>query len=280
MHRKISPLAPVGYPLLAVKTSLCANELTRMTYRMLKAEMRFQFLFSAAILALSGASAMSQTDRLASDSAEEVVAAPLKHEIQLDAAHPSLEWQRSAPVSFCGDWQGKNADPAKQTEVRVMWSSSTLYIRFVSHYRDLNVFSDSDPNGRRDYLWDRDVAEAFLQPDPSKPRFYKEFEVAPNGMWIDLDISPGPLADLKSGLQRSVWLEETNHIWAAELAIPMRALTRRFDPTSVWRVNFYRIEGKREPRSYLAWRPTNTSQPNFHVPDAFGKLRFAESAMK
>ena len=247
-----------------------------MTYRMLKPEMRFQFFFSVAILALSAASAMSQTDRLASDSAEEVVAAPLKHEIELDAAHPSLEWQRSVPVSFSWDWQGKNADAAKQTEVRVMWSPSTLYIRFVSRYRDLNLFSESDPSGRRDHLWDRDVAEAFLQPDPSRPRFYKEFEVAPNGMWIDLDISPGPLADLKSGLQRSVWLDEAHHYWAAELAIPMRALTSRFDPRSVWRANFYRVEGKREPRSYLAWRPTNTPQPNFHVPSAFGKLRFAE----
>ena len=30
------------------------------------------------------------------------------------------------------------------------------------------LFEDSDPNGRRDHLWDRDVAEAFLQPDPSR----------------------------------------------------------------------------------------------------------------
>lgn len=155
-----------------------------------------------------------------------------------------------------------------------MWSHSTLYLRFVSRYRELNVFSDSDPNGRRDHLWDRDVAEAFLQPDPSRSRFYKELEVAPNGMWIDLDITPGPLADLKSGLQRSVWLDEARHTWTAELRIPFRALTEHFDPAATWRANFYRIEGKQEPRSYLAWRPTNTPQPNFHVPSAFGRLRF------
>jgi alpha-galactosidase len=40
-------------------------------------------------------------------------------------------------------------------------------------------------------------------------------------------------------------------------------------------VNFYRVEGPQEPRAYLAWRPTKTPQPNFHVPSAFGKLRFA-----
>jgi len=221
---------------------------------------------------------MSQIDSPCLDSSAEIVAAPLEHEIELSAPHPASEWQRATAVSFCSDWQGKNPDPAKRTEVRVLWSKLNLYLRFVSHYRDLKVFSDADTNGRRDHLWDRDVAEAFLQPEPSRPRFYKEFEVARNGMWIDLDISPGPLADLKSGLRRSVWLDEADHAWAAELAIPMRALTERFDPGAVWHANFYRIEGKEEPRSYLAWRPTNTPEPNFHVPSAFGTLRFSGAA--
>ena len=98
--------------------------------------------------------------------------------------------------------------------------------------------------------------------------------MAPNGMWIDLDISPGPLRDLKSGLLRSVFLDEKSHRWSAELAIPLSALTAQFDPQKVWRANFYRVEGKNEPRSYMAWQPTNTPQPNFHVPPAFGTLRF------
>jgi hypothetical protein len=33
----------------------------------------------------------------------------------------------------------------------------------------------------------------------------------------------------------------------------------------------YRMEGK-SPRHYLAWSPTKTPKPNFHVPDAFGTL--------
>ena len=63
-------------------------------------------------------------------------------------------------------------------------------------------------------------------------------------------------------------------LWSAELAIPMRALTAQFDPATEWRVNFFRVEGPREPRFYSAWRATNTPAPNFHVPEAFGKLRF------
>lgn len=209
-------------------------------------------------------------------SSSEVVAAHVNREITLDAAHPAAEWQTARPITFSSDWQGQNPDPARETQVRILWSHETFYLRFECHYRELYVFEDSDATGRRDHLWDRDVAEVFLQPDPSRERFYKEFEVSPNGKWIDLDIFPGGRADLKSGLRRSVIVNESSRTWTAELAIPMKSLTAHFDPDAVWRVNFYRVEGRKEPRAYLAWQPTHTPEPNFHVPSRFGSLRFAK----
>jgi alpha-galactosidase len=209
-----------------------------------------------------------------STSPSEIVAAHVAHDLTLDAAHPSPEWATAEPVSFCADWQGKHPDPHRQTRVSVLWSNTTLYLRFECRYRDINVFKDSDPNGRRDHLWDKDVAEAFLQPDPSRERYYKEFEISPNGMWIDLDISPGPLQDLKSGIHRSVFLNEKDKVWTAELAVPLHSLTSQFDPSSVWRATFFRVEGAAEPRKYFAWQPTHTPEPNFHVPGAFGRLKF------
>ena len=216
------------------------------------------------------------------------VASPLK----LNAHNPAPEWLSAKPIRFASDWQGRNLDASLETEVLALWSQEILYLRFVCRFRELFLFDDSDPNGRRDHLWDRDVAEAFLQPPDSiaKSRpgqagqqtslsrpyaFYKEFEVAPNGLWIDLDISPSGLADLKSGLTRSVHIDETKKTWAAELAIPMDALTANFDPDAAWQANFYRVEGTIEPRHYMAWRPTHTPQPNFHVPEAFGLIKFA-----
>ncbi len=204
----------------------------------------------------------------------EVVARRVPREIVADAANSAIEWQAARPIRFSADWQGIRPDSALETEVRILWSPVTLYLRFVCRYRELFMFPDSDPNGRRDHLWDHDVAEAFLQPTPSQTRFYKEFEIAPNGMWIDLDISPSGPADLKSGLTRSVHVDEQARVWVAEMAIPMRAITPNFNPNAVWRANFYRVEGKTEPRQYMAWQPTHTPQPNFHVPEAFGTLRF------
>ena len=253
------------YPNLAFKSCLCANDLA----------VKYLLLLGCLLVTPAIMSQTTPPQSNCSNTTDEIVAAATSRDIPLDAAHPAKDWQSAEPVTFCSDWAGKSRDPDRTTVVRILWSPGTLYLRFECKYRELTIFSDADPNGRRDHLWDRDVAEAFLQPDPAKPRFYKEFEVAPNGFWIDLDISPQGGTDLHSGLRRSVWLDQGNHTWAAEIAIPMKALTPTFDPNLVWRANFYRCEGPQEPRAYLAWRPTGTPKPNFHVPSVFGKLRFA-----
>jgi alpha-galactosidase len=187
----------------------------------------------------------------------------------------AASWERAAALRFSADWRGKNADAARETEVRLLWTTEILFLRFQARYRTITVFADAETNGRRDQLWDRDVAEAFLQPDRSNLRRYKEFEVSPNGYWIDLDIAPGEKRDLKSGLKRRVILNEAQKTWIAELAIPMKCLVTKSDPAVPWRVNFYRVEGAEEPRFYSAWKPTGTEVPNFHVPEAFGELVFA-----
>ena len=206
---------------------------------------------------------------------DEIVAHYVNHEITLSAAHPAEEWREAPPIWFCTDWQGLQENPALLTEVRALWSRRTLFLRFECRFRELHVFEDAAPDGRRDRLWERDVVEAFLQPDAARERSYKEFEVSPNGMWIDLDICPAGRSDLNSGMERSASIDEARRRWSAELAIPLASLSPNVSSGAMWRANFYRVEGRQEPRHYLAWRPTHTPQPNFHVPSAFGVLRFA-----
>jgi len=187
-------------------------------------------------------------------------------------------WAKTQPVQFDADWQGAHSDPQRETEVRLLWTREMLFLRFRCRYRTLTTFSDSDPDGRRYQLWDRDVAEVFLQPNPSDPHRYWEFEISPNGKWIDLDINPdkppGHKENPHSGMQSRVYLDEKAKIWTAEIALPMRVITPTFDPKADWCVNFFRVEGPTEPRFYSSWRPTNTAKPSFHVPEAFGKLSF------
>ena len=210
--------------------------------------------------------------------ADTAVAVRLDEPADAHGFPPELTWDKAPPIRFHSDWQGKNADAQRETEVRLLWTPKVLYVKFLARYRVLTVFSDAEANGRRDQLWDRDVAEVFLQPKGSRPREYKEFEVSPNGYWIDLEIDEGKKRDLQSGLKRRVQIFEESKVWVAELALPLKNLCRKFDPAESWRVNFYRVEGPKEPRFYSAWRPTGAPAPNFHVPEAFGNLIFANSA--
>jgi hypothetical protein len=205
---------------------------------------------------------------------ESAVATFISRDFLPNAGAPAPEWQQTPAIRFSADWQGRDPDPELETEVRLLWSDKRLYLRFICRYRELFLFADSPANGRRAHLWDRDVAEAFLQPSPSPRRCYKEFEIAPNGMWIDLDIMPSGLADLRSGLTRSVHLDDDARVWSAEMSIPVKALSGSLCAGEIWHANFYRVEGKTEPRRYMAWRPTGTPQPDFHVPDKFGTLLF------
>lgn len=184
------------------------------------------------------------------------------------------DWRRAEPIAFCHDWQGRNHDPQRETEIRLLWSEDRLFVRFFCRYRTLDVFSDAAGDGRRDGLWDRDVAEVFLQPDRFSEKYYKEFEVSPNGQWLDLDISPQGLKHITSGMKSRAKIDEAARSWTAELSIPMAAATESFDPAQPWRVNFFRCEGLDPQRFYASWQPTETEKPNFHVPQKFGWLRF------
>ena len=204
----------------------------------------------------------------------EVVAIHLRVQLDSDGMPSPLDWERAHGIAFDSNWQGKNADPQRRTEARLLWTPGTLYLQFRCSYRSIHVFDDAEPNGRRDHLWDRDVAEAFLQPDRFGSRYYKEFEVSPNGQWVDLEITPEGGRLMSRELRRVVRLDAVAKMWTAELAIPMNSLTDNFDPQSPWRANFYRCEGSDPERAYLAWRPTYSPEPNFHVPESFGLLRF------
>ena len=201
----------------------------------------------------------------------------LKESVGAEEFPKETWWERAPAIQFDRDWRGEQEDPQRATEARLLWNEETLFLRFLARYRELHVFPDARADGWRDELWQRDVAEAFLQPDATDARVYKELEVSPNGYWIDLNIAHGEKEEMHSGLRRRVAQDAAAQMWTAELAVPMRSLTPTFDSKRSWRANFFRVEGKTEPRFYSAWSPTFTQAPNFHVPEAFGHLIFREA---
>ena len=89
----------------------------------------------------------------------------LNEPLGAEALPSPASWEKAPAIQFDQDWKGENADPQRATEVRLLWTPDILYLRFHCNYRNIFVFPDARADGWRYELWDRDVAETFLQPD-------------------------------------------------------------------------------------------------------------------
>ncbi len=88
---------------------------------------------------------MAETTTPCSPATNAITATRIAQEIRLDARHPAPEWAKATPVTFCADWQGRNPDPARQTEVRALWTPTHLYLRFVCRYRETLCLRGFEP---------------------------------------------------------------------------------------------------------------------------------------
>lgn len=189
----------------------------------------------------------------------------------------SSHWLSATSVEIARRWSGEAAPPEHHAEARVLWTNLALCVRFVCRQHEPLIVN---PNPQLDQktlgLWDRDVCEIFIAPDPLAPERYFEFEAAPTGEWVDLAID-------FSGANRETDFQYCSGMTAfAALAGKQLTITMRIPWTDSipkpekgqkWRVNLFRCVGAGNER-YLAWQPTYTQEPNFHVPEVFGCLTF------
>ena len=192
-------------------------------------------------------------------------------------------WQSTDPVVFDHDWMGKRRFPEVSTQVAALWTPSHFYFAFWCRYTELNIYAGEDPALQRFGLWDRDVAEVFLNPSPERVNHYFEFEVAPNNQWVDLevDLNSEPSYDhgWDSDFLHATRIDPAARIWTCETKIPAAPLhAMPIRPGWECRVNFYRCDGPGDDtqRRFLAWSPTFCTNLSdyFHVPARFGKIRF------
>ena len=210
-------------------------------------------------------------------SSNNIVAASYVKEL----AEPILSnvvWESCEPVRIEHYWSGDLASATRHAEVRLCWSEEGLHVRFVCEQNEPLVISQ-DPQTKLKTigLWDRDVCEVFLAPDLKEPQRYYEFEAAATGEWVDLGIELTGQDrktdwDYKSGMTARAKIEERQI--KVSITVPWSADIPKPKTGDNWGINLFRCVGPDEKTRYLAWQPTRTVQPNFHVPSAFGLLRF------
>ena len=187
-------------------------------------------------------------------------------------------WDSAQPVYITRYWSGEAAPAGRTAEARMLWSSKALHIRFVCNQAGPLVVSATPQTEKKTMgLWDRDVCEIFIAPDPNAVERYLEFEAAPTGEWLDVAIHWTPEK------RESDW-EFLSHMTTAArvekervtiaMRIPWNHWIHEPQTGERWRVNLFRCVGSDPGRGYLAWQPTRTRQPDFHVPQVFGRLVF------
>jgi alpha-galactosidase len=192
-----------------------------------------------------------------------------------DFDHP--EWTKAIPIAIARHWSGDEAPASQHAEACIVWSDKSLGVRFICNQTEPLIVSATPQLDRKTIgVWDRDVCEIFIAPDARTPNRYFEFEAAPNGEWVDLGIhmTPGKRETnwgFQSGMTTASRLTD-DHLtigmripWSDSIPLPKSG--------DLWRINLFRCVGIGNER-YLAWQPTHSEEPNFHVPEVFGWLRF------
>ena len=231
----------------------------------------FAKLLSIAILGFFPATAVAQA---VLESAFAIEDAPL----QVDPASPF--WSASRPVYMEKDSFGR-AVPQYRTEVRSRWTKGNLYFLFICPYEQLHLKPEPNTLQETNQLWNWDVAEVFVGSNFDDIKRYKEFEVSPQGEWLDLDVNLHNAHHedgwkWNSGFAVAASIDRQKHVWYAAMRIPLAAIdARKPVPGNTLRLNLFRSQGPSEHLHQITWQPPMSE--TFHVPERFGLLKLVQS---
>lgn len=189
-------------------------------------------------------------------------------------------WETAQWEEFDHAMAGAPSYPQAETRVAALWTAGYVYFGFRCRYTSLNIYQGEDPAKERWELWNRDVAEVFLNPRPERVSHYYEFEVAPNNQWIDLEIdktkTPFNDAGWDSHFEHATRIDAGNHVWTCEMRVAVKSLgVEAVRAGDEWRLNFFRADGpgNDSERRFMSWS-TIPEGKSFHVPERFGTIHF------
>jgi hypothetical protein len=225
---------------------------------------------------LAGALALVALLATASDDSAVLSSAYSATDLELTTDPSSAVWDKAPRVTVGNDYFGQPIAGAA-TEVRSRWTKEHLYLLYICPYDALNLKPAPDLSAETPRLWNWDVGEAFIGSSAERITRYREFQVSPQGEWVDLDIDrddPKGQAGARwnSGFTVAARIDAPAKIWYGVMRIPFSAIeTRAPEKGRELRAGLYRIAGVAPQKKHYAWRPTG--QTSFHVPQAFGTIR-------
>ncbi len=197
----------------------------------------------------------------------------------LETNPASAFWRAARPVYMDKDTRG-NVVQGYRTEVRTRWTTNNFYLLFICPYEELYLKDAPNTVTETNQLWNWDVAEVFIGSDFQDIKRYKEFELSPQGEWIDLDIDLNkPRHEdgwtWNSDFEVSARIDRAAHIWYGAMRISFSAIEKHPpEEGNTLRVNLFRSQGPPLNRHEIAWQ--SPLSETFHAPDRFGLLRLVK----
>ena len=204
-------------------------------------------------------------------------------DVALDLDPASVFWRASRPVYMEKDSFGKIV-LRYRTEVRTRWTSKNLYFLFTCPYEELHLKPSPNIQKETNELWNWDVAEVFVGSYFTNIQRYKEFEISPQGEWVDLDIDLNkPHHEdgwtWNSGFEVKARIDEASHTWYGAMRIPLSAIDARSPVAgNTMRINLFRSQGPPSHQQAVTWQAP--MKDSFHVPERFGLIRLVVPAAK
>ena len=209
--------------------------------------------------------------------------------ITVDGRADEEDWKAAAPIELIVPWLHDAAEPVQETEVRMLWSATDLFI--VYKCADPYIGAEIRDHDGATYL--EDTVEIFATPNPDHVFNYYGYEM--NVLetlldyvtfWRDGQRLTGGAGWQSEGVRIATTIDGTlnDHSdrdtgWVLEIAIPFdnfRHLGGRIPPRDGdrWRLNLNRCAG-RTAGQYAMWSDSGTPKPQFHVPERFGIAVFS-----
>lgn len=194
-------------------------------------------------------------------------------DVLVNTALNSAFWRGAGRVYLDRDVMGKTV-PRLKTEVLSRWTENNLYLLYVCPYQVLNLKPHPNVREETNELWNWDVAEAFIGWDFNDISRYKEFEISPQGEWVDLAIDLKKTHDShdwkwNSGFTVAARIDQAKKVWYGAMRIPFSSIfPQPVKAGTRLRVNLFRSQGPNHRN--VVWQPT--MEKTFHVPSRFGIL--------
>ena len=187
-----------------------------------------------------------------------------QHDAELTADPNSEFWKGISGVTIDKSVLGPEV-PELKAEVRSRWTDKFIYFLFSGHYESLTLNAHPDTQHETPHLWEKDVFELYLGSDSEHPNRYREFQLSPQGEFLDNDIDstvrrPGYNGEeaWNSGMSVKARIDEHAKIWYGELKIPFAAVDAHTPKAgNELRINLFRQDTA---------QPSRPQRPSAHVP--------------